>query len=126
MNAIALELFAAAALFLVAVGTGIWLSRSGKPLNAAIMAVHKIVALVSAVILVVAVYQLARAAEAGPPEWGALAATGLLFLLLGGSGAVLSFDKPVPAVVRLLHKVAPLLAALAAAGTIYLLARGAA
>jgi hypothetical protein len=127
MSAFTLELIAAAILFLVAVGTGLRLSalhRRGGPLNAAVMAVHKIVALVSGALLILAVVQVARVAALELSQWAALAVTALLLLLLGVSGALLSFDRPLPAAVRLLHGVLSLLAALAVAGTGILLARG--
>jgi hypothetical protein len=53
-----------------------------------------------------------------------IAVTGLLFLLLFVSGALLSLDKPAPQAILRVHQVAPLLALVASSVTIYLLVSG--
>lgn len=114
------------ALFLVTLLSGIWLVRFGRPLNAAIMALHKIAAVVTVILLSVAVYRLAGHASISAVEGIALAVAILMGLLLFVSGALLSFDKlALPALV-VVHKVAPLLTAIAAATALYLLAAAAA
>ena len=57
-------------------------------------------------------------------EIGAIAITGLIFLFLLISGGLLSIEKPVPAVIRTIHQMAPLLALYSTAATFYFLASG--
>ena len=107
--------------FLVVLLTGFWLSRSERPLNVAVSTLHKLVALGAAVYLVMTIRRAHQAAPLGAAGWVAVVATGLLFATLAATGALLSGDKPMPAAIRKLHKIAPYLTVLSSAATLYLL-----
>lgn len=113
---------AAALAFLLAVATGVWLSHTGRPLSAALLAVHKLLAVGTVILALRAVYPFhvnAVAAALGP---AALVIAVLLVVSLFASGAVLSGAKPVRTAVLSLHEVAALLAAVLAVLATYLFA----
>jgi hypothetical protein len=107
--------------FLFILLSGIWLSRTGRPLNIAISTVHKLISLAAGVFLLATVYQRNRAIPLNATEWIAIALTGLCFLGAVVSGGFLSSDKPMPAAVLRIHQIAPVLTMLSTAATLYLL-----
>jgi hypothetical protein len=107
--------------FLVILFSGIWLSHLGKPYQAGLFAVHKLVGVAVGVLLAVIVYQVHQAAPLGQLRIAAIAITVLLFTGTVAAGALLSLDRPMPAVVQRLHQVVPVLTLLSSAGTLYLL-----
>jgi hypothetical protein len=111
-------------LVLLTLASGLWLSRSGKPLNTAIFTIHKLIALGG---VIVTALQLYRAVQAG----GATASMIALVLLAGAcvvalfaSGALMSMERPGYATLLRVHNIAPVVAAMAMAGALWLLARG--
>jgi len=108
-------------LFLFTFVFGIWLSNSGKPYNSALFNIHKLIALGVVIFTAVTVYHLRADVEIRTLVLGAVAITGLLFLALFVSGALLSIGKPDHVAILLIHRVAPLLAVIATALTLYLL-----
>ena len=124
MGAIQSRVIGTGVLFLFIFGSGVWLSHSGKPLNAALLAVHKLVSLAAVVLIGMTVNQLNRQAKMSAFEIGAGVVTASLFILTIATGGVLSTGKPVQAVILAAHKVAPLLTVLSTTATIYLLTRG--
>ena len=111
----------AAVFFLLFLVSGIWLSRSGRPLNPGISAVHKLFGVAGGVFLIVSVYQLNRAIPLDALAWVSVVVTGLCFLGLVASGGILSGEQPLPAFVLRIHQVAPVLAAASTAWMLYLL-----
>lgn len=107
--------------FAVVFLTGFWLSRSGRPLNVAVSTIHKLVALAAAVFLVLIIRQVNQVGSLSVNELAATVVTGLLFLSLAATGALLSGDKPTPAVVQKTHHIVPYLTVLSSAATLYLL-----
>ena len=124
MSATELRVVGVALAFLLIFGSGILLTKSGKPYSTALFTIHKLVGLAAGVWLGVIVYQANRAAPLGPAEIVAIAVTVLLFIGTVAAGGVLSVDKQTPAVVLRLHQVVPVLAVLATAGTLFLLLGG--
>jgi len=114
--------FAGAGLFFLLIFlSGIWLSRSGRPLNGILSTIHKLIALAAAVFLVVTIYQINQVAELSAIGLAAGVVTGLLFLGTGIVGGVLSTDKPLPGVILRLHQIGPVLTVLSTAVTLYFL-----
>ncbi len=112
-------------LFLLTLGSGVWLSHSGKPLNTVIFTIHKLIALATVVIIAISVYNLYRIADIRSSLVPALiAASGLLFLALFVTGALLSLEKPASGAILRVHQVAPLLALGSSSAAIYLLLNG--
>jgi hypothetical protein len=117
--------FAGAGLsFLLMFLSGIWLSRSGKPLNGVLLTIHKLVGLAAGVFLVATVYQLNQGSALGGTDMATVVVCGLLFLGTVIAGGVLSLGKPVPGVVLRLHQIGPILAVLCTATTLYFLLSG--
>ena len=112
--------------FLVILLSGLWLSRSERPLNVAVSTLHKLVALGAAIFLVMTVRGVHQAAPFGAAPWGpvgwvAVVVAGLLFAGLAATGSLLSGDRPMPAGVQKVHQIAPYLTVLSSMATLYLL-----
>ncbi|MBN1814612.1 MAG: hypothetical protein JXA14_22420 [Anaerolineae bacterium] len=107
--------------FVVIFASGYWLSRAGKPYNAIVLTVHKLISLAAVVLLVIIMIQSNRVAALSAIELVAGVVTGLFLLSLIATGGLLSIDKQMPAVVLRLHRIAPYLTVVAAAVTLYLL-----
>jgi hypothetical protein len=100
--------------------SGIWLSRTGRPLNVGISTIHKLIGLAAGIFLLVTLYQRNRLVPLNATEWIAIVATGLCFLGTVASGGFLSSDKPVPVAVLRVHQLVPVLTALSSGVTLYL------
>ena len=101
--------------------SGIWLSRTGRPLNVAISTVHKLIGLAAGIFLLVTIYQRNQVVPLSASEWIAIVVTGLCFLGTVASGGFLSSDKEMPVAVLRVHQIVPVLATLSTAATLYLL-----
>jgi hypothetical protein len=121
MSFIQLRIIGISSFFLFIFISGVWLSRSGRPLNVVILAIHKLLSLLVVVFIAVTIYQINQEVKIGTIELSASVVTGLLFLFTFISGGLLSTGKPVQAAVLAIHKVTPLLTLLSAAATMYLL-----
>jgi hypothetical protein len=110
-------------LYLLIFVSGIRLSRSGKPYAVILLAIHKLISLAAAALLVVTMVQAHRAANLDARELAAGAVTGLFFLGTIVSGGLLSIDRPVPAAIETAHRIAPLLTVLSTAATFFLQSR---
>jgi len=111
-------------LFVLIFLSGLWVSGSGKPYNTLPFSIHKLVGLAAGVFLAVIVYKTHQVAPIGLIQIAAIVVTVLLFVGTVAAGALLSIDKPMPAVVLKLHQIIPVLTVLSTAGTLYLLLRG--
>ena len=101
--------------------SGLWLSRSGRPLHAGISAIHKLISVAAGIFLIVSLYQLNRVVPLGATEWIAIVVTVLFFAGDVATGGVLSFEKPRPPVVLRLHQILPALTAVSTGVMLYLL-----
>ena len=101
--------------------SGFGLGRSGKPFNGFLLTAHKLIALAAAVLVLVMLYRVHHVAALEAAEWIAGAISGLFFLSTGITGGLLSVDKPMPAIVARVHQIAPFLALISTAATLYLL-----
>ena len=117
---ITVRAIAAGLLFLFVLLTGIWLSRSGRPLKVGISTVHKLVSLAAGIYVIVTISQRSRMVPLGAAEWIAIVVTGLCTLGTVASGGVLSSDQPRPAAVLRVHQVMPVLTVLSVGATLYL------
>ena len=100
--------------------SGIWLSRTGRPLNVAISTVHKLISLAAGIFILVTIYQQNRVVPLSALEWIAIVVTGLCFLGTVASGGFLSSDKPAPVTLLRVHRIVPVLTLLSSAATLYL------
>ncbi len=119
------RLAACGLLFLLTVGSGAWLSHSGKPYSTALFTLHKLIALATVVAIAMSVYNLYHTADARAAlAPAAVAASGLLFVAMFVTGALLSLEKPASEAVWRILQVAPLLALGSSSTAIYLLLNG--
>jgi hypothetical protein len=114
--------FAGAALFYVFIFvSGFWLTRSGKPYNQLVFNVHKLIALAAVVLFVITLARINRVTTLNAAQVIASIVTGVLVLSLFVTGALLSIEKPMPAIVTTLHHIMPYLALLSTAVALYFL-----
>ena len=120
MNPITIRLITIAALFTVMLLFGIWLSLAGKPYNAVLMSVHKILALAAAVVIVVSTLDWIKVTEMRASFWILIIFYGILYFITFISGVLLSFDKPYNTIIVIVHKISLIAAALSTGLMIYL------
>lgn len=94
-------------LYLLTLGTGVWLSHLPKPMNVALFTVHKLAALAAVILTGVAAYQAQKALGIAAGIKIA-AAVGMAVVVIAAfvSGALLSRGEPVHGVVLMTHKIA--------------------
>ncbi|NPV87248.1 MAG: hypothetical protein HPY45_14715 [Anaerolineae bacterium] len=107
-------------MFLLTLAAGVWLSRVGKPYNAALFNLHKLIALAALVLTVLQAVRLAKAAPALVIALLAVAALCALGLFI--SGALMSAGKLDDAVLHGVHRLLPAALAVALGVAVYLLA----
>ena len=120
---VASPFIAPAVIFLLALASGVWLSRSGKPLNTAIFTVHKLIALGAVITAAIQMYNALKNAEIQAILVALILLIGLCVAALFVSGALMSVNvnKPNYGAFFTVHRVATAAAVIAGAGVIYLL-----
>jgi len=109
-------------IFLLTLASGVWLSNSGKPLNTILFTLHKLIALAAVVVTAIQVYGILKNTEIQGLLVALMVLTGVCVLALFATGALMSQAKPVRGILLTIHQVAPFLAVISMAVTIYLLA----
>lgn len=99
---------------------GIWLSHAGKPLNQFIFAIHKLLALATVIVAGIVIYNLHKNLDVNAIRIALTLLIALFFLALFITGIFLSFQKPLPGIVLLMHKIGSVLVAIMAIISIYL------
>jgi hypothetical protein len=120
MGTTQLRVVSAGLFFLFIFLSGIWLSRSGKPLNGMILTIHKLISLAAVGFLVITIYQINQVAALSAMGLTAGVVTGLFFLGTIIAGGLLSTGKPVPAAILTMHQITPVLTVFSTAVTLYL------
>ena len=100
--------------------SGIWLSRTGRPLSVLILTLHKLISLGAVVFLVITVYRIHQVTPLSPVELGVSVLTLLFFIALFATGGLLSTAKTMPAVIHKIHQITPFLVGLSTSATLYL------
>ncbi len=126
METITTKLIAAGVLFLLTSISGVIVSHSSRPLNVALVTIHKLIAVGTIVLIGMAVNQLYKTADGKLfIEICVMIISGILFLALIATGALLTREEmQLPAAVLKFHQVAPLLALISSTLSVYLLVRG--
>lgn len=106
--------------FVIILLSGFWLSRTGKPYNAAILSVHKLISLAALVYFVVTIFQINKVAPLSTIEIVLSAMTVVFFVALMVSGGLLSAAKTLPGIIKIGHKIMPYLVILSTAASLYL------
>ena len=114
-------LISAGAFFLFIFITGFWLRISGKPYNILANTIHKLIGLALGIYLGMRVYEVNQESALRSSEITSIVVTVLLFLGLVATGGLLSAEKEMPGIVKVLHRVLPYLTLLSTGVTIYLL-----
>jgi hypothetical protein len=109
-------------IFLLTVAAGFWLSRAGKPLKTGIFTVHKLIALAAVVFAALRTIAALKIAAVQPIVIALLIVIGLCTVALFVTGALMSANKPAYRALLTVHRIAPVLTAIAGAAVIYLLA----
>ncbi len=107
--------------FLLTLASGLWLSRAGKPLNAAIFTVHKLIALGAVAATAIQAYNALKIVDVENIFITLLVLIGLCVVALFVTGALMSAEKPGYRSLLTIHRIAPLLAVVAGVAVIYLL-----
>jgi hypothetical protein len=125
MNTITTKLIIAGILFLFTLISGVIVSHSGRPLSVGLVTIHKLIAVATVVLFGMAVNQLYKTGDGKVfIELSVMVMTGVLFLALIATGALLTRDIQLPEAILKVHQVVPLLALVSSTITVYLLARG--
>jgi hypothetical protein len=126
MDTITTKLVAAGILFLLTLITGVIVSHSGRPLNVGLVTIHKLIAVGTVVLIGIVVNQLFKTVDGKVfVEISIMVISGILFLALIATGALLTrAEMQLPDLVLKVHQVAPLLALVSSALTVYLLSYG--
>lgn len=126
MNTITNKLIAAGILSLLTLVSGVIVTRSGRPLSLGLVTIHKLIAVGSVVLIGMAASQLLKTANGKVVfEISVMVISGILFLALIATGALLTREEmQLPAIVLKIHQVAPLLAILSSAVSIFMLIKG--
>jgi hypothetical protein len=90
---------------IVVIGTGVVLARSGPPFGAAVLTLHKLVALVGVVYLGTLAYSSWRAGQVTPSDVNLLLAGAALSVAAFASGAVVSAISTPPTWTVWLHRI---------------------
>ena len=121
MDALTSKIISTGVLFLCVFLSGLWLNRSGRPINTIILTIHKLIALGTLIFIGVTVYQINQTAQLSTAAIVATVMTGIFFIATIIAGGLLSLDKPVSAM-SIVHKVGPFLTVAGAIVTMVLLA----
>jgi len=100
--------------------SGIWLSRTGRPLSVLILTLHKLISLGTVVYLAITVYRIHQVAPLNPLQLGICVLTLVLFIALFATGGLLSTTKTIPALVLTIHQITPFLVVLSTSAALYL------
>jgi hypothetical protein len=108
-------------LYLLTIGTGIWLSNSGRPLSTLFITVHKLVALATVVLTSMLFWRLLKHIQVGALPAGLMIASAVFVIALFATGALLSTGKPANNLLLMIHRIAPVVLALSTGAEAYLL-----
>ncbi len=108
-------------LFIFVIVSGVWLSRTGRPLNGLILAVHKLISLGAAAYLAVTIFRIHQGAPLTSLEMTASLITLIFFVAMIATGGILSAAKSAPDVIHRVHQFMPYMVMLSSAASLYLL-----
>ena len=121
MGTMQVSLIVTSILLLLIFLSGIWLKRAGRPLNAGISAIHKLIGVAAGLFLILTLVRINGVAPLNAGQWVAVAATAVCFAGTVATGGLLSADKPATPLLTPLHRIIPALTVVAAAGLMYAL-----
>jgi hypothetical protein len=101
--------------------SGLWLRKSGKPYNMAVLTVHKLISVGVVIFIFIIIYQLYKSALLNALEFVLSLVMFLAFLGAVITGGLLSTNKPMPSFVTVIHKMSSFASILLTAVLIILL-----
>jgi hypothetical protein len=110
-------------LFLLTLAFGVWLSLAGKPYNGILFNIHKLIALGAVIFTAVQLFKVLKGTGLQIVPILLIVVAVACVITLFATGALMSMGKLDYDVMLTIHKVAPILVAIAMAVTMYLLAR---
>lgn len=111
-------------LYCAMLGSGVWLTRSGRPYSALMLNLHKLLALAAVIFTALVVRGLLREAGMRPGAAVFATAAGLLVLALLVSCGLPASGKAGAGLALTVHRVAPVFLVGSTAGLLYVLVRG--
>ena len=115
------KLLVAGLFFVFTFLSGLWLSRSGRPLSVAILTIHKLISLAALVTLITTVYRAQQAGPLGPLAIAACAASLVFFIAMFATGGLLSSARTMPGAILKAHQFMPFLVMLSSATAVSLI-----
>ena len=114
------KFLAPAILFLLTLAFGVWLSLAGKPYNAILFNIHKLIALAAVLVAAIQLYRLLKGTALPVLPIVLIVAAGLCVLALFFTGAMLSAGKLDYPAMLAIHRTAIILVVIIIAGSAYL------
>ena len=109
--------------FLLTLTFGLWVSYSGKPYNGILFNIHKLIALGAVIVTIIQLSKMLSSADSMALITVLLVLAGVCIVALFATGALMSMGKLNYDVTLTVHKIAPVVMALAMALVVYLLGR---
>lgn len=106
--------------FLLIILSGVWLAKTGRPLNSKIFAVHKIISVLTIVLGSIYICKMTKSFGLSHQVVICIVLTIAFFIIEIITGAILSFEKPINSIVLYLHKIIPALISIFSGLTVYL------
>jgi hypothetical protein len=106
---------------LLTLASGVWLSRSGKPLNTGIFTVHKLIALGAVVATAIQTYNALRSLDTQASLIALIIVIGLCVVALFVTGALMSANNPAYKMLLFIHRLSLFLVLIVGTAAIYLL-----
>jgi hypothetical protein len=107
-------------IFLLTLVSGVWLSLSGRPYNGLLFNIHKLIALGAVIATAIQISNTLKNTEFQVVLIMLVIVTGLCVVALFVTGAMMSLEKLNHNVMLTIHRIAPILAIITMAVTLYL------
>jgi len=107
--------------FVLTLASGFWVSRLGKPYNGILFNIHKLVALGAVIVTAIQLARALRTADALALAIALLAVAALCVVALFATGALMSMGKLDYALALTIHRIAPVILAIAIALVVWTL-----
>lgn len=120
---ITLKIIISGILMFLTIVSGIWLAKSGRPLNAYIFNLHKFLAIGTVFFLILLFTGLLKHVNAKNMVIIVIILTGIFIISLFVSGGLLSINKPVHKIFFIIHSVTPVMLLITIFLAIFLLAK---
>jgi len=115
------KILIAGVFFVFIIISGLWLSRSGRPLNVFILTIHKLISLATLAFLIVTIVRIHRETPLSSPAILISAITLIFFIILIGTGGFLSNAKALPGMILRIHQIMPFFLMISTTGNLFLI-----